>query len=161
MLCDLCVLCGEKRATFINILIYFYAAQARSRSNRHESNQNKSQFRLDHWLDWIQCAPRRSSCRARSRIQLAVNMPGGATDAMVHPDASSHMDCHGRNQSCERREPYDSVPVWIRHNMRAEVSVKITCLCFSKPRMNADLILYGGANKCHNKPMLCDICVLV
>jgi hypothetical protein len=101
MLCDLCVLCGEKRGVFINILIYFYAAPVPGAS-------------------------------------LPGKMPDGATDAMVHPDACFHINCHDRYQICERREPYDRVPVWIWHTMRAEVSVKITCLCFPKPQINAD-----------------------
>jgi hypothetical protein len=36
MLCDPCVLCSEKRGVFINILIYFYVARARSQISRHE-----------------------------------------------------------------------------------------------------------------------------
>jgi hypothetical protein len=73
-----------------------------------------------------------------SRFQLAGKMPGGATDAMVPPDASYDIDCHGQDRCCDRREAYDSVPVYIQHNMRAEASVKITCLCFPKPQINAD-----------------------
>jgi len=43
-------------------------------------------------------------CGARSPIQLAGKISGGATDAMVHPDACFHIDCHGRYRICERRE---------------------------------------------------------